>query len=125
MALREMWSKLVCGLFCTAVALAAAPTPAQPTTPTAPYPQASAGSAAASAGLAARKDWIVRHAACGREDHYVQLLAAERGGSFRESQGEGFINLLGAKVAFLRDHPGKPCLAQVLQKRPHRGRTAM
>jgi len=110
---RGVWSRLVRGLICLAVVLATASAQAQASPPlpaAAPYPSASDGSAAASAGLATRKDWLVRHNACGREDRYLQLVAAERAGDF-SNQGEGFINLLGAKVAFLLEHPGQPCLA--------------
>ncbi len=112
MADRGIGSKLLRSLLCVAVVLATGSAPAQqkPPAATAPYPHASHGSAEARTGLAARKDWIIRHAACGREDQYLSLLAAERIKQFKD-QGEGFINLLGAKVAFLLAHPREACIA--------------
>lgn len=68
---------------------------------------------------------VIETNACGREDDYLRIRAEMAAGNF-EHEGEDFIHILTAKVAYIRAHsnfgasnftPSQPCTAQIVRLR--------
>src|SRR4051794_14363470 len=74
------------------------------------FPLASADSRTAIERMPARADAVIRSQACGQEPKFVATRAELKDGNY-DNQGEGFTNILIAKIHWLRTQTG-PCDAK-------------